>query len=369
MTRIGIFNPYPSGLGGGEKYLYTILEEAVRTPGADVILMSPARPDLGRWRELNVDVKPNAMRWRRAGQLSVTPHTRGLDLFVAIANHFPPLSLARRSAVVVQFPFAFLRDPGGLPRRLGFLRAAERRVRLRSYDTVLCYSEFVRRAIIERLEIPAPVVIAPPVDTERAKPGRKGRNVIAVGRFFASALGNNKKHDVLIEAFRRLTADPRSAGWTLHLAGGCQDDPESQQHLRDLRIRARDLPVRFYVNAEGGELAGLYAESTLFWHAAGHGETRPERFEHFGITTVEAMAHGCVPVVPALGGQPEIVADGRNGRLWRSVDELVAISAELMADPAATQALAAAAVRGAERFSKERFLQQIRTQLLEPATG
>lgn len=367
MTRIGIFNPYPSGLGGGEKYLYTILEQAVNTPGVEVVLMSPARPDLGRWRELNVKVEPNAFRWRRAGQLSVTAHTRGLDLFVAIANHFPPLSLARRSAVIVQFPFAFLRDPGGLPSPLGRLRAAERRVRLRSYDTVLCYSEFVRRAIIERLEIRAPVVIPPPVDTTLSSPGQQGPNVIAVGRFFPSALGNNKKHEVLIEAFRRLREDPRSAGWTLHLAGGCADDAGSQQHLRDLRLRARDLPVRFYVNAKSSELARLYASSTLFWHAAGYGETRPERFEHFGITTVEAMAYGCVPVVPALGGQPEIVADGRNGRLWRSVDELVSISAELMADPSATQALGAAAVRDAKRFSKERFVERIRAQLLEPA--
>lgn len=354
MTRIGIFNPYPSGLGGGEKYLYTILEEAVQIPGADVVLFSPAAPDIERWRELNVKVEPGSFRWRRAGMLSVTPRTRGLDLFVAITNHFPPLSLARRSAVIIQFPFARLRDRKG---RLGSLR-------LRSYDTVLCYSDFVRRAIIERLEIEAPLVIAPPVDTARASPGDKGPNVLAVGRFFPSAHGNNKKHDVLIEAFRRLAEDPRSAGWTLHLAGGCHDDPGSQQHLRDLRLRAQDLPVNFYVNAESRELAALYAQSALFWHAAGHGETQPERFEHFGITTVEAMAHGCVPIVPALGGQTEIVADGRNGRLWRSVDELVSISAELMEDPQSTQALAAAAARDAQRFGKEHFLEQVREQLL-----
>lgn len=361
MTRIGIFNPYPSGLGGGEKYLYTILEEAVRAPGADVVLLSPAPPDVRCWRELNIEVDPESFRWRRAGVLSVTPRTRGLDLFVAIANHFPPLSLARRSAVILQFPFTRLRDAPG---RLAALRVAERRLRLRSYDTVLCYSDFVRRAITERLEIEAPLVIAPPVDTRRASPGDKGPHVIAVGRFFPFADGNNKKHDVLIGAFSRLLQDPRSAGWTLRLAGGCADDAGSQQHLRDLRRRAQDLPVSFHVNAESAELARLYAESALFWHAAGHGETRPERFEHFGITTVEAMAYGCVPIVPALGGQTEIVADGQNGRLWGSVDELVSISAELMEDPEATQVLAATAVRDAQRFGKENFLSQVREQLL-----
>jgi glycosyltransferase involved in cell wall biosynthesis len=366
VSEVGFFNPYPSGLGGGEKYLYSMLEEAVRTPGARVTLFSPAPPETERWRELGVEVEASAVRWREAGPLSVTPRTRGLDLFVAVANHFPPLSLARRSAAVIQFPFTRLRDPAGGPRALLPLRVAERRLRLRSYDVVLCYSDFVRRALVERLEIPAPVVVPPPVDTARGEPGRKGRSVIAVGRFFPSADGNNKKHDVLIEAFRRLSADPRSERWELHLAGGCAPDPGSQAYLRDLRRMAEGLPVRFHANASAAELDRLYRESALFWHAAGHGETRPERFEHFGITTVEAMAYGCVPVVPALGGQLEIVDDGRNGRLWHTVDELVEITARLIEDEGTAAELRAAAVRDAERFSRERFLERVRAELFEP---
>jgi len=35
--------------------------------------------------------------------------------------------------------------------------------------------------------------------------------------------------------------------------------------------------------------------------------------EHFGITTVEAMAAGCVPLVYDSGGQAEIVSSGYNG--------------------------------------------------------
>jgi glycosyltransferase involved in cell wall biosynthesis len=366
VSEVGFFNPYPTGLGGGEKYLYTMLAEAVRTPGLRVTMFSPAPPEPERWRELGVDVDPAAFRWRRAGPLSVTPRTRGLDLFVAIANHFPPLSLARRSAAVIQFPFTRLHDPAGAPRPLLPVRVAERRLRLRSYDKVLCYSDFVRRALVERLEIADPLVVPPPVDTARGEPGPKGPSVIAVGRFFPSADGNNKKHDVLIEAFRRLSADPRSEGWELHLAGGCAADPGSQAYLRDMRRLAEGLPIRFHANASAEELDRLYRGSALFWHAAGHGETRPERFEHFGITTVEAMAYGCVPVVPALGGQLEIVDDGRNGRLWRSVDELVEITAGLIADEGSAEALRAAAVRDAERFSRGQFVERVQAELFEP---
>ena len=351
MTAVGFFNPYPTGLGGGEKYLYTILEEAVRTPGVDVTLLTPQEPEPERWSGLNVHVDRSDFHWRRAGPVSVTPRTRGLDLLVAIANHIPPLSLARRSVAIIQFPFAELGRP---PRSL------ERRLRLRSYDQVLCYSRFVRDAVVERLGIADPVVLPPPVDTEGAAPAAKVPSVVAVGRFFPSADGNNKKHDVLIEAFRRLGA----AGWELNLAGGVADDPGSRAHFAELTRRAEGLPVSFHPNAAPETIARLYATSPLFWHAAGHGETRPERFEHFGITTVEAMAWGCVPIVPALGGQLEIVDDGRNGRLWRSVDELVEITAELISDPAAVARMREAAVADAARFSRERFLARVRAEVL-----
>jgi glycosyltransferase involved in cell wall biosynthesis len=353
VTAVGFFNPYPPGLGGGEKYLYTIVEEAVRTAGVEVTMLTPEPPEPERWRALNVGVDRSQISWRRAGPVSVSPRTRGLDLLVAIANHIPPLSLARRSVAIIQFPFAELGRP---PRSL------ERRLRLRSYDKVVCYSEFVRNAVIERLGISDPIVLPPPVDTEGAAPAAKVPSIVAVGRFFPSADGNNKKHDVLIEAFRRLAP----SGWELHLAGGLADDRGSHEYLADLRRRAEGLPVSFHPNAAPETIARLYATSPLFWHAAGHGETRPERFEHFGITTVEAMAYGCVPLVPALGGQLEIVDDGRTGRLWRSVDELVEITAGLIADPAAVARMREAAIASAARFSRGRFVERIRAEVLRP---
>ena len=72
--------------------------------------------------------------------------------------------------------------------------------------------------------------------------------------------------------------------------------------------------------------AELLATSSLFWHATGYGEQarrHPERLEHFGITTPEAMLCGAVPLVVPAGGQVEIVTDGVNGRHWRTVPELV----------------------------------------------
>ena len=75
--------------------------------------------------------------------------------------------------------------------------------------------------------------------------------MIAVGRFFPSADGNNKKHDVLIKAFRRL-APVRPA-----TAGSCTWPGGARARSRFAGLPratcggvAEDLPVRFYANAE-----------------------------------------------------------------------------------------------------------------------
>jgi glycosyltransferase involved in cell wall biosynthesis len=352
--RVGFYDPYLEILGGGEKVFLTILEEAVRS-SHEVVLFAERRPDPARWRRLNVEVAADEFSWARTSLLGVVARSRGLDLLVVLHNDVPPPSLARRSVVVMQFPFTDVR--GG-----SRWRAFDRRARLGTYDEIVCYSEFVRRHIAERLGRDA-LVVHPPVDVTGARVAAdKERTIIAVGRFFPAADANNKKHGLMVEAFRALAA--RAPGWELHLAGGCHADPGSQAYLAGLRRQAEGLPIHFHPNAEPDALDDLYARASLFWHAAGHGEERPERQEHFGITTVEAMSHGSVPIVPALGGQVEIVADGENGRLWHSVDEFVSITAELAAEPARAERLRKAAIESAPRFSKERFGEAVREKVL-----
>ena len=113
-----------------------------------------------------------------------------------------------------------------------------------------------------------------------------------------------------------------------------------------------------YLAVVTAELHQLYAASKLFWHATGLGEdevAHPERFEHFGITTVEAMAAGCVPVVLGKGGQPEIVHSGVDGILWSSEDELVAQTISLVQDENRRMRLAAAARARAWDFDQSVF--------------
>jgi glycosyltransferase involved in cell wall biosynthesis len=234
---------------------------------------------------------------------------------------------------------------------------------MRGYHPWVVYSAFVKEHVHERIGVgdDDTIVIPPPADTERGEPGPKDQTIVAVGRFFPSTDSNNKKHPLMIDAFKRLGAD----GWTFHLAGGAFDRADVHRYLEELREQAAGAAIELHPNASVEELDALYRGAALFWHAAGYGETDPEKLEHFGITTVEAMAYGCVPVVPALGGQLEIVTDGVDGRLWHTPDELVSMTRELVDDPDERARLAAAAVPSAQRFSKSEFVRRVRAELFD----
>ena len=103
--RIGLYSPFLATLGGGERYLLTVLEEAVRLPGATAELIAPDVPDVAEWRRrLGVEVDPDAFAWVPGGDEVATERSAGLDLLLAMTNDVPPLSHAARSVAVVQFP-------------------------------------------------------------------------------------------------------------------------------------------------------------------------------------------------------------------------------------------------------------------------
>lgn len=93
----------------------------------------------------------------------------------------------------------------------------------------------------------------------------------------------------------------------------------------------------FHVDAPEQALADLYGQASIFWHATGLGEDAeadPNRMEHFGISIVEAMSAGAVPVVLGVAGPAEeVVEPGVSGRHFTDLTDLVAQTVELIGDP------------------------------------
>ena len=154
---------------------------------------------------------------------------------------------------------------------------------------------------VERLWGRAATVVSPPVrpaGTRReAADHPRGRTVLPqrVGPLEEAARARRGVPD-------RVRAGPRGLG----------APPRGRVQRRRARVR-RDRP-----QGRGRAAGALPRQRTrrgprrrsspappLFWHAAGLGEdptTNPDRFEHFGISVVEAMSAGAVPMVYEHGG-------------------------------------------------------------------
>lgn len=357
--RVGFYHPYSGSVGGGDRYLYLILEEATRIRDAELFVLAPERPDPRAWAMVGVNVGAGSFEWRPTSDRQLAEHSADLDLLVALTTDVPPPSRARQSVAIIQFPFV-ARDRGLLRVRTALAESVPFTAYARSiagYDRFICYSDFARGWIKRRLGVDAEV-IAPPVDRPAWEVSSDRMPwIVSVGRFFRG--GHDKRHDVLIDAFRSLGAD----GWELHLVGTAQD----AGWIEKLRSRANGLAVQLHVDAPREDVLRLYSSASLYWHACGFGvdgERHPERLEHFGIATVEAMMYGCVPLVVPAGGQAEVVQDGINGRYWRAVPELAAATRGLIASPSERARLSAAASESALAYETRLFRAAIRDRIL-----
>ena len=227
-----------------------------------------------------------------------------------------------------------------------------------TYNSIWANSGFTRRWIKNYWKRDSEVLY-PPVTVEDFRADRKRKQIISVGRFFAGQ--HNKKHITMIEAFRQMV-DQGLSGWELHLVGGEMPGELHAEYMQQVYQAAKGYPIAIHTDVTFQRLVDLYAGSAIYWHAGGYGENErqdPDKFEHFGITTVEGMASGCVPVVIGKGGQPEIVRHGVNGYLWYTISELKALTQRLMQDPELLEKMSAVAQADSKNYDKDHFHSRI----------
>lgn len=390
--RIGLYDAYLSTLGGGENFLAVfteILEEEF--PGADIDILTYGQHAIEvqhlaerfgvelrrtRVREISLKSRRHLMRWgplqRYLHEQGITRISREYDLFVNNTIYSLSPAAARRSLYMCMFPLdprpAMLRKPSA--RRLIWAPyvAVRRSLYNRwigSYDLLLANSRYTSRWIRKFWRLDSRVLY-PPVETRAALRLSSKRNIIlSVGRFFAG--NHNKKHDVMIDAYLAL----RLRGlrdWDLHLVGGRTNVAGTDEYIASLQERAEGHPIHFHFDASRAVLEGLLQDASLFWHATGFGENEadePEKLEHFGMSTVEAMTNGCVPLVYYSGGQMEIIEDGHDGFMWHDLSELLKRTMTLVRDRELREKMAIAAHRSSQRYGRDAFGRQVRGLLRE----
>lgn len=229
---------------------------------------------------------------------------------------------------------------------------------LRTYNTFLSNSRFTQFWVKKYWEKDSKVLY-PPVDVEEFKPAKKKNIILSVGRFFVG--GHTKRQDVLVKVFKQMTDKGYLKGWELHLVGGVASGEDHRSYLNQIRDESIGYPIYFHLSASFTELKRLYSQAKIYWHAAGYSEsTKPEpiTFEHFGITIVEAMAAGCIPVVFEGGGVVETVGTS-SGLTWKETEELSQITKDLIENGKKMRRLSLAFVGKAKKFSRGNFAKNL----------
>ncbi len=228
---------------------------------------------------------------------------------------------------------------------------------LETYHKIVTISEYSRNWIKELWDRES-IILYPPVDIDSFKSKKKEKIILSVGRFFPEH--HNKKQLELVEIFKQLLEQhPREmGGYNLCLAGGVSSRSDHLQYVEKVIAAAKNCPVRVMTNVEWEKLVEIFGESFIFWHASGMGEDEkihPEKFEHFGITTVEAMAAGCIPVVINKGGQKEIIKNGYNGFLFYNWKELQDITLDIINGKVNVEEIRENAAASCRKFSNIEF--------------
>jgi glycosyltransferase involved in cell wall biosynthesis len=176
-------------------------------------------------------------------------------------------------------------------------------------STVLTNSELSRRAIIGAFGIDNVYILSPPVD---------------IGTFRDAVLrsDDNIRNDIIIIVCRidpskqiqnaiklaKILKD-RNVGKGMKIVGSLYYYNFKYYSYLEQMVRDLDLTdyITFEANASLDKMLSIMREAKVYFHPATRGEAPSQRGEQFGMSIVEAMAAGLIPIVPDIGGPTEFV--------------------------------------------------------------
>jgi len=201
-------------------------------------------------------------------------------------------------------------------------------------DFFLCNSRYTRRAIREKWGKEAEVVY-PPVDVEKIKPAPKEEFVVTIGRFV-----KEKNYEMIVNT-AKLMPEVR------FVIMGRKQDEGYYEMLRQWK----PSNVTLLTDLPQIELFTILARAKVYLHTM--------IGEHFGISIVEAMAAGCIPIVHNSGGTKEAIGDF--GHIYNDAKECSdSIRQALRKDVDASKI-----AEYAKRFSAENFRRKTKEKMRE----
>ena len=349
--RIGIFDPYLDSLGGGEKYMLTAAsclskEHEVFVFWDQDLLGEAAKKfnlDLSR-----VKVVENIFNYNLPAKLY---KSKEYDAIFFLSDGSLPF-VHTKLFVHFQFPVEWVNPQSFMNKK-----------KIKRVEKFICNSKYTKDFIDKEFGVSS-IVLYPPTYEKKDFPKinitKKKDYILNVGRLSKLADGTIfKKQDFMINAFKKIV-NRGISDWELVMVVSVLERDRSL--LNYLKNMIKGYPIKIYENIPYEDLLEIYQDAKIYWHASGFGENlikHPEKAEHFGITTVEAMINGLVPVVINEGGQKEIVQDGKNGYLFDNEKALVERTVSLIENKTLLEKLSKEALKRGNDFSSDIFCRNV----------
>lgn len=345
--RIGIYDPYLHILGGAEKYALSI---AACFPKAQVVLFNADEALLNN-AEKKFGTKLDNMiftawQYQRSKRRKILAE---LDLLFYFTDGSLFFSSSKKNILIIQSP---VHIP---PKNLINI------FKIKSWQKIICYSEFVKKIIKDRTGWISSTLFVP-IDLPAVIKAPKKNIILTVGRFFPHL--HNKKQKEMVEIFKELVNEGLE-DTILYLVGSV--DPGAEAYFEEIKQLVRGYPIKLVTQATYIELSDLYRKAKVYWHATGMGENlekHPEKAEHFGVSTLEAMAHRAIPLIFPGGGQTEIVQHQVNGLHFWDGRELKQATKTVLSDEKLRLKLGKAAYISSLNYGQNKFCQRL-NEILE----
>ena len=341
--KIGIFDPYLDDNGGGERYMMTIAK--CLSKENDVSIFWNNREELDKVNErfsLGLDKVKLEKNIFNFSFIEKQKASRRFDLIIVLSDGSIPILSSKKLLLHMQQP-------------TGNRLSIKDKLKLRRINGIFCNSEFTKKFIEKNYKVNCDLLY-PPVSIF-GNSEKKENIIFHVGRFRVMNVkaSDYKKQQVMIDTFKSLV-DKGLKDWKFLMAVSTNDVNENR--FKTLISSAKDYPVDFLINSSKDELWKKGSKAKIYWHATGFGEDlnrNPHLAEHFGISAVEAMGVGAVPVVFNGGGQREIVENNVNGFLWDDLDEFREKTMKLIHDENLLEKMSAKAFERSKDFDEENF--------------
>lgn len=353
--KIGIFDPYLDTLGGGEKYMLSIVSSLSEKHDVSLFWDKNKEEEIksGAMQRFGFNLGPihfvDNIFSVKTSLFKRIWESQKYDAIVYLSDGSIPFLLKKNLIIHFQFPVEWVK------------KTLWTSLKLFHVKDIICNSRFTKLYIDKKFNVRS-LVLYPPVEIVESISVKKENVILHVGRFGLSKDGVNfKKQDFMIEVFKKMTKVKITSGWRFVLVISVRK--EDKEKMASLRSLIKGSPVEIIENPSNEKLWEEYGRAKIYWHASGFDEdlkSHPERAEHFGIATAEAMGAGAVPVVINAGGQPEIVQDGNNGLLWNTEGELIEKTKQLITDSNFWKRLSDNGKESVIQFNKERFHNGIR---------